>query len=358
MSTEKRKPIPQEVITLVLVSSARRCCLCFGLNGDFEQKQGQVAHVDHNSGNPDFDNLAFLCLNHHDQYDGQTRQSKGFTVDELKAYRSLLYQEVERHRNSPGEIDSTNTDGQIHFDAGGRIQAVRKELGIKVSQFVEMLKYPSQREFEAIEKRSAESPLYLLQRVHDLTGASLEWLKHGDEPRYDYDGMPLHPVEDALQCIADFQPKNFYMTLETGNLHVGIIVKLSDYRFQALDLGLDLDYWNWVDDLWAFSNFYKIVSVLDDVAPRSFGAIIPTRYDKQLYEGKIHPLTALRHSAHLKAAWTDALLDYERKEESEWHYWSRYGSWLIKVQDALKEHLEMMAQHQEQDQVKGNGNQK
>lgn len=177
MEPEKRKPIPQEIITAVLVSSARRCCLCFGIKGDFEQKQGQVAHVDHNSANPDFDNLAFLCLHHHDQYDSQTRQSKGFTIQELKAYRDLLYREVERCRNSPSGMDAENPNEQMRFDAGGRIQAVRKELGIKVSQFVEILKYPSQSEFEGIEKRAAESPLFLLQRVHDLPGASLEWLK-------------------------------------------------------------------------------------------------------------------------------------------------------------------------------------
>ena len=75
-TTEKRKPIPEEGITDVLLFSARRCCLCFGLNNDFEEKQGQIAHVDHDSANPDFDNLAFLCFNHHDRYDSKTRQSK------------------------------------------------------------------------------------------------------------------------------------------------------------------------------------------------------------------------------------------------------------------------------------------
>jgi hypothetical protein len=344
MSTETRKPIPQEIITAILLSSGRRCCLCYGLNGNFELQQGQIAHVDHNSANPEFDNLAFLCLNHHDQYDGKTRQSKGFTIEELKAYRSLLYQEVERRRNSPDGIDSVNADGQIRFDSGGRIQAVRKELGIKVSQFVEMLNYPSQREFEAIEKRAAESPLYLLQRVHDLTGASLEWLKHGGEPRYDHDMMPIHPVNDGIKFFTDLHPKSYYMTLETKSLHVGIVVEISDYRFQALDLGMNLDYWNWVDQLWALNSFYQILSILDEAAPRPFGAVIPTRYDKQLYEGNIHPLTALRHSAHFKAAWTGALLDYERKKESTWRYRLRYGNWLIKMQDALKNHFEMVAE--------------
>lgn len=158
--------------------------------------------------------------------------------------------------------------------------------------------------------------------------------------------MPIHPVKAGIEYIGKLNPNNFYMTLDPRGLHVGIIVELSAYRFQALDLGMNLDYWNWVDEFWAFSNFYQILSKLDEIAPRPFGAIIPTRYDKLLYSGKIHFLTALRHSARLKAAWTDALLDYERKKESKWRYWSWYGSWLIKVQDALKSHLEMMTEHQ------------
>jgi len=76
----------------VLLKSRRRCCLCFGLEGDQGQKKGQVAHLDHDPANDRQDNLAFLYFEHHDQYDSTTSQSKSLQIGEVKAYREKLYQ--------------------------------------------------------------------------------------------------------------------------------------------------------------------------------------------------------------------------------------------------------------------------
>jgi hypothetical protein len=81
----------------VLVASRRRCCLCVFLRGIDKERRGQIAHLDHNPGNSSFENLVFLCLTHHDQYDSRTRQSKGFALGEVRHYRDQLY---ERHNQS------------------------------------------------------------------------------------------------------------------------------------------------------------------------------------------------------------------------------------------------------------------
>src|SRR5215470_10961615 len=92
-----RKPIHPETETRVLLSSRRRCVFCFGLHGDTQEKQqGQIAHVDQDASHADFENLVFLCMNHHDRYDSKTRQSKGLTQKELLAYRTLLYTYIEQ----------------------------------------------------------------------------------------------------------------------------------------------------------------------------------------------------------------------------------------------------------------------
>src|SRR5262245_49996186 len=79
----KRKHIPQDDETSVLVRSGRRCCLCFGLFQDATTKRGQIAHLDQNPANSTLDNLAFLCFAHHDEYDSRTAQSKGLTNAEV-----------------------------------------------------------------------------------------------------------------------------------------------------------------------------------------------------------------------------------------------------------------------------------
>ena len=75
----KRKKIAASVAKEVLIRSGRRCCLCLGLKNDFNIKDGQIAHLDRNRSNDNIDNLAFLCLEHHAQYDTSRSISRGFS---------------------------------------------------------------------------------------------------------------------------------------------------------------------------------------------------------------------------------------------------------------------------------------
>ena len=93
----KRRPtIPTTTQTELLTQSRRRCCLCFGLKSDIEVKDGQIAHLDRNVSNNRLDNLAWLCLPHHDNYDSIRRQTKRLTPDEVKAYRAKLYEQLSK----------------------------------------------------------------------------------------------------------------------------------------------------------------------------------------------------------------------------------------------------------------------
>jgi hypothetical protein len=101
----ERRSIAPEVVADVVAASRRRCCLCYALRTDTSEKKGQIAHLDRDSSNSAADNLAFLCLEHHDQYDSRTSQSKGLTIEEVKRYRTELLAFLAR--NLPP------TDGEI-----------------------------------------------------------------------------------------------------------------------------------------------------------------------------------------------------------------------------------------------------
>jgi hypothetical protein len=90
----KRRSVPKTTETAVLAESRRRCCLCVGLNGDVAEKRGQIAHLDGDPANNAEDNLVFLCLDHHDQFDSSTSQSKGLTRGEIVFYRKQLLQDL------------------------------------------------------------------------------------------------------------------------------------------------------------------------------------------------------------------------------------------------------------------------
>lgn len=88
---QPRKKIPRAVETQLLTLSKRRCCICFFLQSDDTRKDGQIAHLDHNRDNNKLDNLAWLCLEHHNEYDSKTSQAKGLTKAEVKRHREALY---------------------------------------------------------------------------------------------------------------------------------------------------------------------------------------------------------------------------------------------------------------------------
>jgi hypothetical protein len=111
-----RKKIPRHAEAGILVSSRRRCCICFGLHRDLEVKKGQIAHLDHDNENNSEENLAFLCLEHHDQYDSSTSQSKNYTLAEVKAYRTELYDAILQPVEIPSpERVSFSTLDRDHF---------------------------------------------------------------------------------------------------------------------------------------------------------------------------------------------------------------------------------------------------
>lgn len=85
-----RKHIKSRDSTQVLVRSSRRCPLCLGLNGDSQEKLGQIAHLDDDPSNADPNNLQFLCLAHHAQYGSISNQAKGITESEVRYYASEL----------------------------------------------------------------------------------------------------------------------------------------------------------------------------------------------------------------------------------------------------------------------------
>jgi len=98
-----RKSVPLLTVADILIQTRRRCCLCYFLNGDKSQKRVQIAHIDRKRNNPAPENLVPLCLDHHDEYDSSTSQSKGITVEELRRYKEMLIKSFEG-RSIEGEM--------------------------------------------------------------------------------------------------------------------------------------------------------------------------------------------------------------------------------------------------------------
>src|SRR5260370_19012185 len=118
-----RKRPAKDIETSVLVLSRRRCCLCYCWGEHKGRRKGQIAHINRKRNDSRFDNLVWLCVEHHDEYDSRTSQSKGLTPGELREHRSQLYKEINSKpiiiaAEEAGKYlssDSSLEDGNYHF---------------------------------------------------------------------------------------------------------------------------------------------------------------------------------------------------------------------------------------------------
>ncbi len=99
MANPARKSVPQLTQANILVESHRRCAMCFHLEGDLAQKSGQLAHIDRDRSNDVEQNLVFLCLAHHDEYDAKQSQSKGWQPAELREIKRRFLQAIAGKRH-------------------------------------------------------------------------------------------------------------------------------------------------------------------------------------------------------------------------------------------------------------------
>ena len=96
-----RPPIPQAIQDALFVECRRKCAMCYALLSDWHPKNGQIAHIDRNNANNKPENLAYLCLDHHNEYDGTPGLTKRFTPGELKSYRAMLLKAILEREAQP-----------------------------------------------------------------------------------------------------------------------------------------------------------------------------------------------------------------------------------------------------------------
>jgi transcriptional regulator with XRE-family HTH domain len=240
------------------------------------------------------------------------------------------------------DVENDSIEDERFFDAGDQVKTVRNELGLSTSEFAELLGVRSQTQYASMESRIVEFPLSVLRKVSEVSSVSLDWLKHASEPRYKVGRVYLNPVEDDLRNCASLNPQKYYLTIDKKQLHMGLVLQTAKYQFQVMETGVHLDFWNWVDELWAISAFYNLLIGISSQSKRTIMTVfLPTRFDKRLYEGNIHFLFSLNNSEMITPGFLYDLLDIDQHTNSPSPHSKFYGiNSFDRIQEYFKEYIE------------------
>lgn len=241
------------------------------------------------------------------------------------------------------ESNSYHVIGQtdeVYYDAGVRIAEIRDELRLTTSQFAEILMVPSQRDYEAMDSGKEEVPLSVLRRIHQVSGTTLEWLKHGKGEKYDVNKMSIHPDANLLERILSKNPQKLFLTLERRDYRVGIVSQLDKYLFKIVDFGMNLDFWNWVESFWAIREFYYFLYRLTKKPINVEGRILPCQDEKKLFNGEIHFFTALRNTKIRGFDLPYDLIDLDNHRASNRPHSKTYGKWIDRTHEYFRKYLE------------------
>ncbi|MEI7145473.1 hypothetical protein WCT84_17965 [Pectobacterium brasiliense] len=131
-----RKRISPVTQADVVIKSKRRCPLCVFIDGNETERPGQIAHLNGDNTDDRFENLVWLCLEHHDKFDSTTRQTKNYTEIEVRTYRNKLYEKYEDREFNEEDIKLVRTYLREYSDIFTYILYEYKELAFKIDSNV------------------------------------------------------------------------------------------------------------------------------------------------------------------------------------------------------------------------------
>ena len=241
------------------------------------------------------------------------------------------------------------------FDAGDRIRQIREDLQLNKSGFARLIGFKSDKEYDELENRQKECNATVLQKVNEITGASLEWLKY-EANNYRYEpaaSLTMRDWKDKLQNLKALRHQNrsstdIYVLIEGERFtDVGIVAIVNDYdcgeskrlnRYKMLHIVLPVDFsqpmYNFNDThIQHIFRFYKLLKELESRHEFIMSGRIITREESSgLYAGKEHPSEIIKNGFHDAMNWPEDILDllyYNRKQEE---YRKFYGDWFVEMQ--------------------------
>lgn len=249
-------------------------------------------------------------------------------------------------------------DPERLVDVGRRIKSVRKDLGLDLPQFARALSHPDLRALARIESGVDQSPMWLIRRLADLSGARADWIELGTPAPFPYRGrryhvrsVELHRAPDKLAAILARKPKHLYLCLEPLSKQVIVLAEQTSHHWRTYDL-CALDFWNWQGSRYQIPKVRAFLQGATDVQATLVNyssCYLSPIATNRILSGDVHPKYTVQDAVQRARSrgngrgryWTEDFVDIYGEREgvhnTEADYGREYGEWFVVARELMRE---------------------
>jgi hypothetical protein len=246
---------------------------------------------------------------------------------------SLVPMSPDQLRRIFEETASLPQSEQVGYLCGSRIKRVREDLNLKPSHLIDLISFPSETAWRQAEMGRTGVHGQHLASLSELTGASLDWLKHGDGSPYETLPIDDYRWREGLVTLKGIDPFEARVAIDPRLMRCAVLRRRSEYRTDALTFTFDLGFWDWVEDHGHIPEIWRCLRWLRDQCDLRCGVILEPAAAERLFAGNAH---AGQFFEGRRSDWFDDLFDLDRKIPHLRREYKAYGAWFEKLQQSIK----------------------
>lgn len=226
------------------------------------------------------------------------------------------------------------------YCCGDRLKVLREEREISPSQFIDLVDHYSEKSLLRIESGEDEASLTLIKNVSNVTGAGVDWIRHGIDTKYASIKLPYYDSEESVQIVRSEKPKDLFMCIDVDELDLILVARCDEYRWQVYNFDYQLDFWRWYGDTHFIPQIFRQLKELWKMSRKDGiwirGLFYNSKNMRFLHDENHFTGNVLDKAEHGGMYWFEDLFDINHSYPISSNYESSYGTWFTKVQASFR----------------------
>lgn len=283
-----------------------------------------------------------ICTNGavHSEYDEYRKLVKSFGWDyDFHSLDTLATRATENTELFPDffkSIKQNNPVTETLYDCGDRIKELREERNLLRSELIELIPIKSEKTLESIELKNLECSLEVISRLTEITGADIDWIKHGKNKKYSKEWLYYYGYDEYKKRLSSIPVRNSYFAIEPEKMNLLVILEFTELKWKILEFSFNLQFWEWIDDHHKIGQIFNSVRFFYQTLSRfsyPHGMIIDLATYDELSDQSKFPGAIIKNvnASHDGYYWIEDLFDAVNEFPTPPSYIRGYDKWFGKL---------------------------